>query len=394
MLREIVVDAEGVALGVAEVLAHRAARVGGEVLERRRLGRGGDDHGGVGHRAVVFQDLHDLSDRGLLLAHRHVEAVHALPLLIQDRVDADGGLAGAAVADDELALAAPDGDHGVDGLEPGLERLLHRAAVHHAGRVALDRPGLLGVDGTLAVHRLAEGIDDTTDQGLAHRHLGDALGPGDGIAFLDLGVVAQEHRAHVVGLEVEHEAEDAAGELEQLAGERLLEPVDAGDAVADLDHAPGFLEVDLGLEALELALDDLADLFRLDHVLSPCEALAHARELPVETAVQDEAAHLGDEPAQERSVHGLRDEDLLAEGAAEPRGELLLLVGGEGHRRPHLGAYAAELVVHERAVGGDQLGEMVHAAAGGDEADRLLHASRRTRRAWRLPRPPPGARPA
>ena len=126
-----------------------------------------------------------------------------------------------------------------------------------------------------------------------------------GIAFLDLGVVAEEHRAHVVGLQVEHEAEHAAGELQQLAGHRLLEAVDARDAVADLDHAPGFLEVDLGLVALELALDDLADLFRLDHVLSPCEALAHARELPVETAVENEAADLGDEAAQQRSVHGL-----------------------------------------------------------------------------------------
>ena len=54
-----------------------------------------------------------------------------------------GGLAGAPVADDQLALAAPDRDHGVDGLEPGLERLLHRAAIDHARRVALDRPELL-----------------------------------------------------------------------------------------------------------------------------------------------------------------------------------------------------------------------------------------------------------
>ena len=144
----------------------------------------------------------------------------------------------------------------------------------------------MDVDRSLAVDGLAEGIDDAADQRRAHRHLRDALGARDGIAFLDLGIVAEEHRAHVVGFEVQHEPEDPARELEQLAGEGVLEAVDARDAVADLDDAPGFLEVDLGLVALQLALDDLADLFRFDHGLSPCQPLAHPRQLPVETAVE------------------------------------------------------------------------------------------------------------
>ena len=144
VLREIVVDAERVALGVAEVLAHRDAGVRRDVLQRRRLGGGGDDDGRVLHRARVLEDLHHLRHRRALLADRDVEAEDVLPLLVDDRVDADRGLAGAAVADDELALAAADRDHRVDGLEPGLERLLDRAAVDHAGRVALDRPELLG----------------------------------------------------------------------------------------------------------------------------------------------------------------------------------------------------------------------------------------------------------
>jgi hypothetical protein len=49
-----------------------------------------------------------------------------LSLLVDDRVDRDGGLAGLAVADDELALAAADRDHGVDGLDAGLHRLVAR----------------------------------------------------------------------------------------------------------------------------------------------------------------------------------------------------------------------------------------------------------------------------
>ena len=59
--------------------------------------------------------------------------MHVLALLVDDRVDGDGGLAGLAVADDELALAAADGDHRVDGLDAGLQRLLDRLALDDAG---------------------------------------------------------------------------------------------------------------------------------------------------------------------------------------------------------------------------------------------------------------------
>src|SRR6266540_3479711 len=109
MLGQVVVDAESVTAGVAEVLAHGAARVRGDVLQRRGFGGRGEDHGGVGHGAGVLEHLYHLRHGGPLLTDGDIEAVHSLPLLIDDRVHADGGLAGAAVSDDELALAAPDG---------------------------------------------------------------------------------------------------------------------------------------------------------------------------------------------------------------------------------------------------------------------------------------------
>src|SRR6185503_4789517 len=133
----------------------------------------------------------------------------------------------------------------------------------------------------------------------------------------------------------------------------------------DLDHAPRFLEVDLGLVPLELTLDDVADLFRLDHVLSPCEPLAQTRELPVETAVQDEAADLRDEAAQQRGVDLLFQDDALAERTLELARQLALFSVREGDRRSHLGASAAELGVHEPPVGPDDLGQMIGPAALG-----------------------------
>jgi hypothetical protein len=55
----------------------------------------------------------------------------------------DGGLAGLAVADDQLALAAADGDRErVDGLEAGLHRLVHRLARDDARGFHVDAAAL------------------------------------------------------------------------------------------------------------------------------------------------------------------------------------------------------------------------------------------------------------
>ena len=61
-------------------------------------------------------------------------------LLVDDRVDGDRRLAGLAVTDDQLALAAADRDHRVDGLDAGHDRLVDVLALGHARRDALDRP--------------------------------------------------------------------------------------------------------------------------------------------------------------------------------------------------------------------------------------------------------------
>ena len=75
---------------------------------------------------------------GTLRADGNVNAEHALALLVDDGIGRDGGLAGLAVAADQLTLAAADGDHGVDGLDAGLQGLLNRLAVDDAGSAALN----------------------------------------------------------------------------------------------------------------------------------------------------------------------------------------------------------------------------------------------------------------
>ena len=90
----------------------------------RGVGRARRNHDGVFHGAVIFERLDHLRHGRTLLADRDVDADDVAALLVDDRVERDGGLAGLAVADDQLALAAADRNHAVDGLDAGLQRLL------------------------------------------------------------------------------------------------------------------------------------------------------------------------------------------------------------------------------------------------------------------------------
>ncbi len=93
-----------------------------EILQRCRLGgRGGDDDR-IFHRAILFELADDLRHGRALLADGDIDAIELLALiragvdalLVDEGVDGDGGLAGLAVADDQLALAAADRDERVD----------------------------------------------------------------------------------------------------------------------------------------------------------------------------------------------------------------------------------------------------------------------------------------
>jgi hypothetical protein len=74
----------------------------------------GVDDDGVVHRAVLLERLDDARDGRFLLADGDVDAHHRVLgapvlLLVDDRVERDGGLAGLAVADDQFALPRPIG---------------------------------------------------------------------------------------------------------------------------------------------------------------------------------------------------------------------------------------------------------------------------------------------
>ena len=89
-------------------------------------------------------------------------------------------------------------------------------------------------------------------------------------------VVAEDDHADGVLFEVEGQADDAAGELDHFAGHHAGQAVDAGDAVAHLEHAADLADVDLRLELLNFLLDDGSDLVGFEFHGRSCRSSACA----------------------------------------------------------------------------------------------------------------------
>ena len=222
---------------------------GAMYLYAGRVRRLGHHDRGVLQRAGVLQGLAHLGDGRALLADRHVDAadlprrVAGVPvlLLVDDRVDRDRGLAGLPVTDDQLALAAADRHHRVDGLDAGLQRLADLGPVDHRRRAQLQLAQLGALDRAQAVQRLAQRADHAAQEAVAHRHRQHLAGPADLLALLDLAEVAEDHDADLAHVQVQREPAGAVLELQQLVGHGRGQARDPGDAVAALDDGADLL---------------------------------------------------------------------------------------------------------------------------------------------------------
>src|SRR5450759_3267076 len=349
VLGEVVVDAQGIlheALPgdlhavLHDLFAHRDARVRGKVLERGGILGAGDDHDRVGHRPVPLQDRHRGGDRGELLADRDVDADQALALLVDDRVDGEGGLAGLAVTDDQLALAAADRDQRVDGLDAGLDGRIDRLAGDDAGGDPLGRPDLRGRDGPLVVEGAPKRVHNAPEQRRADGNLHDPARGLDDVAFLDRGRVAQDHGAHRLLGPVQGHAHDAAGELQELGRQCALQAIDRGDAVTDLDDRPDVACLRGRIEVVDIGLDDADDLVRSDghwvlrsgagSASSSDEAVAEARKPSPHAGIDESVADADGQAPDQLGVDRRLDPDARAGHGRDALGDGREIGGFEG----------------------------------------------------------------
>src|SRR3569833_2243379 len=309
LLGQVVVHDQRVFAAVAEVFAHRAARVGRDELQRGGHGGAGGDDDGVGHGAVLFELAHHVGDRGGLLAHRHVDALTAGALLIDDGVDRDRGRAGLAVADEQFALTAADRHHRIDGLQAGLHGLVDRFTFDHARRDLFDGRAAGGLNGAFAVERVAQGVDHAAEQARADRHFQNAAGAFHRVAFGDVFVGAQHHRADRVALQVERHAVGVAREFDHFTVHHVGQTVDADNAVGDAHHGAFGARLGDDLEAFDALLDEIADFRRIQlHFINPLSSLAgqghyKLRHLSQYGTVYHQVARANDRTAHQAQNH-------------------------------------------------------------------------------------------
>ena len=228
---QVVVYDQRVFATVTEVLTHRAARVRCDVLHRGRLGGGRGNHNRVVHCAVLFKFAHDASNRRCLLANRDIYALNAGAFLVDDGINSHRRLTGLAVTNNQLALAASDWHHGVDGFQACLHRLVNRLTFNNARRNLLNRRELVSFHRAFTVDRLTQRVDDTTQQVAAGRHFQNTARAFDGVAFGNVRVVTQDNRANGVAFQIKRQTVAVAGEFDHLPLHGIAQAVNTRNTV-------------------------------------------------------------------------------------------------------------------------------------------------------------------
>ena len=211
---------------ITEPFTHGASRERSEVLKRSSLGSGGGNNDGVFHGVVLLQSLDELSDSGTLLSNSDVDTVELLvlvlavipSLLVEDGVNGNGGLAGLTITNNKFTLTTTNGHHGVDGLETGHHGLVDGTAGQDTRSLEGGTAALGSLDGALAVNRVAESVDDTTEETRADRDIDDLAGTFYGVALLNETIVTENGDTNVVGFQVQAHATNTRGEFHHLFG--------------------------------------------------------------------------------------------------------------------------------------------------------------------------------
>ena len=226
MLGEVIINDQGMLPVEHKFFCHGAACIGGQVDHRGGIFSAGRDHGGIVHRAVFLESLHNLGDSGHFLTDTNVNAIDALSFLVQDGIDSNGGFARLTVANDQLSLALAQRDDRIDGFDPCLEGGINGRAVDKTGGWEFNRAVMVHFNGAFAINRLTQGVDDPPQEFFANRDIHNTSGLIDDITSLDAIAGTQDDHADIELMKVHCQAESAIGENEKFVFQNVFKPGD------------------------------------------------------------------------------------------------------------------------------------------------------------------------
>ena len=201
---------------IAEIFRHREAGKGRDPLQPRSGRRARDDEDAAFRRTVRLNRIDDALDRGRFLTDRDIDADNVAGLLIDDAIDGNRRFADGAIPDDQFALAAPQGKHGIDDEQAGLHGFADEIAVDDRGSGTLHRLVAFGIDCSAAVERAAQRIDDATEQGRPYRYAYHLAGAADPVPRFDALGLVEQNASENVAVEREREADLTVFEAHEL----------------------------------------------------------------------------------------------------------------------------------------------------------------------------------
>ena len=255
VLREIVINDQGVHPIVHEPFTHGAPGKRYQILVGRRVGSCSADDNGVGEGTFPFEGVDDLSNVGLLLAHSHVNTIKGTIVLItrlfsclvltclgDDGVNTDRGLTCGTVTDDELTLTASNRNHRINCHDTGLHRLAYRLSGYNTRSDLFDGIMRFCLNGTFTIQGLAQSVDHAAQHCFADGNLKQFTRGLDFGAFFDVGVLTEDDGSDLGFLEVECQTGCSIAEIQHLIEHAIGQAFDFGHTVTDFsDNANVFL---------------------------------------------------------------------------------------------------------------------------------------------------------
>ena len=191
MFGEVVIHHKGMTTCVTEELANRSTGERSVILHGCRVAGCGTDNDGVIHCTLLPESVDDGGNGRSLLSDGDVDTIDGLPCfvvcsLIDDGVDGNGSLPSLSVTDNQFSLSSADGNHGVYGLQSGLQRLVHGLTEDDPWGFTFQRHvESLSRDGALSIDRMSESVDHTPYHAFAYGDGGDASCSLHGITFFN-----------------------------------------------------------------------------------------------------------------------------------------------------------------------------------------------------------------